>query len=124
MAFRREGTIHIQDSDFMFMVSGTTCNGTVEPCGNNINFNASFGDAVSFDDYNYGGVNKFDIMLEPGHPNLFCFSSAEISLEYRAIPNAAPIIPTIGQWGLIVLSLAILILAIIIIVERKVLVLE
>jgi len=116
------GSIHIEDTDFMFMLSGTTCNGLTEPCGNTINFDAAFQNAVSFDDYNYGGNNKFDIMLEPGFTGLFCFSSAEITFNYRAIEPAVVSVPTIGEWGLIVLCLSMLILGIIILGERKVII--
>ena len=107
-------TIDIADAMLMVMSTGS-CFSPVE-CGV---AQVSVTQAVTPADmatYNFGGMNQFEVMSDgSGADGATCFTHAEIIFTYV---NAAAI-PTLSQWGLIMLALLMTSLAVLFLRARS-----
>jgi hypothetical protein len=90
------------------LASTGTCNGQNNACIATV---ANYVGLVPEEEYNYEGMNTFDLINVNGTEGGICIQVAEIEFTYEAIPP----IPTLTTWSIIVLGLLFLISGIILI---------
>ena len=87
----------------MAMSSDSPCSFGVVDCGNQLNVSSqSFDPNLDFG-YNYGGTNMFNVMAMGGADGNLCLTHAELIFTF--VESDVPTIPTLGQWGIILLSI-------------------